>query len=276
MLLIVGTKLEVAITRMCLESSSEGSVVPGTLCVRPNDSYFWFGQPRFILQIVHFILFQNAFQVAYFIWAWCKFGFPSCFHRETEDITLSIGIGGLVQILCAYVTLPLHVLVTRVGSSKTEIIFTEDIIRGLRNWRRAARKNLATMSRADSGSRHTVVSPEPVKPSPGLAADHPSPRHLLVDEPVEAEKPCDLSPPTCRLPVQEIEETRESIYTPGGETVVSAGEEVGAGEETAPSPDDGKGTSYDGEVSFGIWQLQLQQEDCEISEHSATETVRGP
>lgn len=47
-----------------------------------------------------------------------KFGLRSCFHKETEDIILSFGIGIIVQFLCAYVTLPLYALVTQVKSFK--------------------------------------------------------------------------------------------------------------------------------------------------------------
>ncbi|KAI8000949.1 MLO-like protein 12 [Camellia lanceoleosa] len=78
---------------------------------KPSDHFFWFGQPKLLLHLMHFILFQNSFQLAFFTWAWFKFGLRSCFHRETEDIVIKLGMGLLVHILCGYVTLPLYALV---------------------------------------------------------------------------------------------------------------------------------------------------------------------
>ncbi|XP_058100614.1 MLO-like protein 12 [Magnolia sinica] len=70
MSLIVGTKLQVIITKMCLKSRNESVVVRGTMLVKPNDNLFWFGRPQFLLHLLHFILFQNSFQLAMFTWAW--------------------------------------------------------------------------------------------------------------------------------------------------------------------------------------------------------------
>lgn len=58
MVLAVGTKLQVVITKMCLESRSETVVVHGTMLVKPSDSLFWFSRPRWLLHLIHFILFQ--------------------------------------------------------------------------------------------------------------------------------------------------------------------------------------------------------------------------
>lgn len=58
MLLIVGTKLQGIITRMCVDSNDKSHVVRGTLLVRPSDHYFWFGRPKLLLHLMHLILFQ--------------------------------------------------------------------------------------------------------------------------------------------------------------------------------------------------------------------------
>lgn len=49
-----------------------------------------------------------------------QFGFRSCFHRGSEEIALGIGVGVIVQFLCAYVTLPLYALVTQVNRHRLE------------------------------------------------------------------------------------------------------------------------------------------------------------
>lgn len=58
MLLIVGTKLQGIITRMCVDTNDKSHIVRGTLLVRPSDHYFWFGRPKLLLHLMHFILFQ--------------------------------------------------------------------------------------------------------------------------------------------------------------------------------------------------------------------------
>ncbi|EHA8589252.1 putative MLO-like protein 2 [Cocos nucifera] len=129
-LLVVGTKLEVIITKMCLKSSEQIVVVPGT----------------------------NSFQLAFFTWTWYNFGLRSCFHDNVEDVVLTIGFGIMVQFFCTYVTLPLYALVTQMGSSVKETIFTDRIIHGLKNWHRTAKKNLAKQ-RSLPSSPSTAPSP---------------------------------------------------------------------------------------------------------------------
>ncbi|KAL5772337.1 hypothetical protein ACOSQ2_012261 [Xanthoceras sorbifolium] len=144
MLLVVGTKLQGIITGMCLDSHDKSHVVRGTLLVRPSDDYFWFNRPKLVLHLIHFILFQNSFQLAFFTWTWYKFGLRSCFHRETEEIVIRLVLGVVVHLLCGYVTLPLYALVTQMGSSMKEAVFNENVVRGLKTWRARARKNLKT------------------------------------------------------------------------------------------------------------------------------------
>ena len=38
--------------------------------VKPSDEYFWFGRPGIVLDLIHFILFQNSFEIAFFVWIW--------------------------------------------------------------------------------------------------------------------------------------------------------------------------------------------------------------
>ncbi|PIA29502.1 hypothetical protein AQUCO_05900015v1 [Aquilegia coerulea] len=175
-LLLVGTKLQVIITKMCLESRDQSTVVRGTLLVKPSDNLFWFGRPQLLLHLIYFILFQNSFQLAFFTWTWYKYGLRSCFHRKTEDIVLRIVVGFLVQVLCGYVTLPLYALVTQMGSSMKKVVFTEQVIDGLKNWHRIAKRNVATSkhnsihpSRDTSNQNSLYASREP---SPSYTVDY--------------------------------------------------------------------------------------------------------
>lgn len=55
---MVGTKLQVIITKMGLRIQERGEVVKGTPVVEPGDDLFWFNQPRLILYLINFVLFQ--------------------------------------------------------------------------------------------------------------------------------------------------------------------------------------------------------------------------
>ncbi|CAA2988159.1 MLO 6 [Olea europaea subsp. europaea] len=153
MLLIVGTKLQGIITKMCLDSSDKSHVVQGTLLVQPGDHLFWFDRPELLLHLMHLILFQNSFQLAFFVWSWYKFGLRSCFHRKTEDIVIKLIVGVVVNFLCGYVTLPLYALINQMGSSMRNSAFTEEVMGGLKRWRVKAKKNLAHKRHTDLARR---------------------------------------------------------------------------------------------------------------------------
>ncbi|URE42219.1 Leucine rich repeat N-terminal domain [Musa troglodytarum] len=219
-LLVIGTKLEVIITTMCLKSSNQAIVVPGTISVELENSNFWFAQPRLLLHLVQFILIQNSFQLAFFTWAWYNFGVRSCFYREVADIILSFGTGVLVQFLCAYVTLPLYALVTQMGSSMKETIFTDEVMKGLKSWKKRAKKNLA--------NQRSVAS----------NAFLPPPYTWLTDE---ASSSCSRTPrkrefryPSRRLELLEVQRVVEEVIRHGANNMPN-----------------------DGEVSFGLWRRPM-------------------
>lgn len=58
-ILLVGTKLQVIITKMGLTTiQARGEVVRGNPVVQPGDDLFWFNRPRFLLYLIHFVFFQ--------------------------------------------------------------------------------------------------------------------------------------------------------------------------------------------------------------------------
>ncbi|CAN1249533.1 MLO-like protein 6 [Linum perenne] len=170
MILLVGTKLQVIITKMGSRIQERGEVVKGVPVVEPGDHHFWFNCPRLLLYLVNFVLFQNAFQLAFFAWTWKEFGLKSCFHEHLEDIIIRISMGVLIQILCSYVTLPLYALVTQMGSTMKPTIFDDKVATALRKWHHTARKNI----KKNKGSVASPMSSQPTTPS-----HHLSPVHLL-------------------------------------------------------------------------------------------------
>ncbi|KAK4849728.1 hypothetical protein QYF36_000319 [Acer negundo] len=170
-ILLVGTKLHVIITKMGLRIQEGGLVLKGVPVVQPGDHLFWFNRPRLILYLINFVLFQNAFQLAFLAWSWYEFTIKSCFHEHIEDIIIRITMGVIIQILCSYVTLPLYALVTQMGSNMKPTIFNEKVAEALRNWHHAAKKHV----KHNKGSV-TPMSSRTATPSP---SHHASPIHLL-------------------------------------------------------------------------------------------------
>ncbi|WVZ17227.1 hypothetical protein V8G54_010209 [Vigna mungo] len=68
LLLAVGTKLEHVIIQLAHEVAEKHSAIEGELVVQPRDDHFWFHRPHIVLFLIHFILFQNAFEIAFFFW----------------------------------------------------------------------------------------------------------------------------------------------------------------------------------------------------------------
>ncbi|XP_062085039.1 MLO-like protein 1 [Humulus lupulus] len=151
LLLAVGTKLEHVITQLAHEVAEKHVAIEGDLVVKPSDDHFWFHRPRLILLLIHLILFQNSFELAFFFWIWVQYGFDSCIMGQVGYIIPRLVIGGFVQFLCSYSTLPLYAIVTQMGSSFKKAIFEEHIQEGLVDWARQAKKNKG-MRRASNGS----------------------------------------------------------------------------------------------------------------------------
>ncbi|XVF29970.1 hypothetical protein REPUB_Repub16aG0017100 [Reevesia pubescens] len=141
LLLAVGTKLEHIITQLAQEVAERHIVVEGELVVQPSDNHFWFNRPRLVLRLIHIILFQNSFEIAFFAWIWVQYGFNSCMMGQVRFIIPRLVIGLFIQFVCSYSTLPLYAFVTQMGSSYKKAIFEEHIREGLVGWARKAKKN---------------------------------------------------------------------------------------------------------------------------------------
>ncbi|KAL8233545.1 hypothetical protein R6Q59_019645 [Mikania micrantha] len=177
-ILLVGTKLQVIITKMGRRTQDMADVVKGTPVVQPGDELFWFGRPRLVLLLINFVLFQNAFQLAFLWWSWDTFG-RTCFHRRTEDIIIRITMGVVIQFLCSYMTLPLYALVTQMGSRMKPTIFSENVAKGLKSWQHTAKKNI---KHGHHSSSNTPFSSRPGTPLHGST----SPVNLLHRHPIDS------------------------------------------------------------------------------------------
>ncbi|KAK2658003.1 hypothetical protein Ddye_011055 [Dipteronia dyeriana] len=139
-LLVLGTKLEAIVARMALQINDRSNVVKGTPLVHPNDNLFWFGRPRFVLILLHLILFMNAYELAFFIWVSVKFGVDSCYHEHRAITVTRVALAIVVQVLCSYITLPLYALVTQMGSQFKSKILEEKMHKIIKQWHAEVRE----------------------------------------------------------------------------------------------------------------------------------------
>ncbi|XP_022769423.1 MLO protein homolog 1-like [Durio zibethinus] len=176
-LLLVGTKLELIIMELAQGIQDRTTVVRGAPVVEPNNKYFWFNRPQWILFFIHYTLFQNAFQMAYFLWVVFKYTIRSCIHEKLYFALGRVFLGDGLQILCSYITFPLYALVTQMGSHMKRSIFEEQTAKALKNWQKAAKKRnkKKTAEGGSVGNSHVSVSESgEATPSQGT-----SPLHLL-------------------------------------------------------------------------------------------------
>ncbi|KAF3442861.1 hypothetical protein FNV43_RR16779 [Rhamnella rubrinervis] len=138
--LVVGTKLEVIVARMALQIKDQNNVTMGTPLVKPNNKLFWFGKPRFVLTLLHYTLFVNAFELAIFVWVSVQFGVSSCYHISTAFVVTRIVLAVSIQILCSYITLPLYALVTQMGSEFKSKVLEDQMGKIMKNWHAEVRE----------------------------------------------------------------------------------------------------------------------------------------
>ncbi|ESW28254.1 hypothetical protein PHAVU_003G271300 [Phaseolus vulgaris] len=138
-ILAVGTKLQVTLAKMAIEITERHAVVQGIPLVQGSDRYFWFGRPQLVLHLIHFALFQNAFQITYFLWIWYSFGLRNCFHADYKLAIVKVALGLAALCLCSYITLPLYALVTQMGSRMKKSIFDEQTSKAIKKWRMAVK-----------------------------------------------------------------------------------------------------------------------------------------
>ncbi|CAH8275522.1 unnamed protein product [Arabidopsis lyrata] len=133
LLLMVGAKLEYIISSLALDVSEKRNRAEEAV-ITPSDELFWFHRPGIVLQLIHFILFQNSFEIAFFFWILFTYGIHSCIMEKLGFLIPRLVMGVLVQVLCSYSTLPLYALVTQMGSKFKKGIFDNVVQSTLEGW----------------------------------------------------------------------------------------------------------------------------------------------
>ncbi|KAK6915957.1 Mlo-related protein [Dillenia turbinata] len=133
LVMLVGTKLQHVVSSLALEIVEPTGPVIGNQ-VKPRDDLFWFGKPEMLLRLIQFVSFQNAFEMATFIWSLWGFQQRSCFMNNHLMIIIRLTSGLLVQFWCSYSTVPLSVIITQMGSRCKKAVIAESVRESLHSW----------------------------------------------------------------------------------------------------------------------------------------------
>jgi len=182
LILVVGTKLQHIIQQLSLETAQSQGVI-GVGIVKIRDSLFWFNRPQVLLSLIHFILFQNAFELAFFLWILTTFGFDSCIMGKAGPVIARLVLGTFVQILCSYSTLPLYALVTQMGSHYKKAIFQEKTAEAIIGWGQKAKERLHKHRHSDHGGEagHAMTVRVPTEHHQQAAEVEEGERPLYID-----------------------------------------------------------------------------------------------
>ncbi|XP_022753246.1 MLO-like protein 14 isoform X5 [Durio zibethinus] len=157
LVLLVGAKLQHVIATLALENAGITGYFTGAK-LRPRDELFWFKKPEWLLSLIHFILFQNAFELASFFWFWWQFGYNSCFIRNHTLVYIRLILGFAGQFICSYITLPLYALVTQMGTNYKAALIPQQIRETIHGWGKAARRKRRHGRFTDDSTIHTETS----------------------------------------------------------------------------------------------------------------------
>ncbi|CAM6087617.1 unnamed protein product [Calypogeia fissa] len=154
MVLVIGTTQQHIIAILALQAkryaadviaaeSSPGSI-PRPTQTNPrlsgSDKLFWFDNSKLVLRLLHFVMFQNSFELAIFFWMVTCVGWNSCILGNHKLLIARLIVGVVTQLIASYSTVPIYSLVTQMGSQMKETVFTKHVYRNLKQWKAKARK----------------------------------------------------------------------------------------------------------------------------------------
>ncbi|AQK58642.1 barley mlo defense gene homolog 4 [Zea mays] len=133
LVLLVGTELQHVIAQLALEVAEATAPYVGSQ-LKLRDDLFWFGKPRVLWWLIQFISFQNAFELATFLWSLWELSAQTCFMKHYYMVAIRLISGLLVQFWCSYSTLPLNVIISQMGSKFKKSLVSENVRESLHSW----------------------------------------------------------------------------------------------------------------------------------------------
>ncbi|XP_057837883.2 MLO-like protein 11 isoform X2 [Cryptomeria japonica] len=156
LVLIVGAKLQHVIATLALENVTGSGHLTGSK-IKPRDELFWFNKPELLLSLIHFILFQNAFELASFFWFWWQFGYNSCYLKNHKLVYVRLVLGFAGQFLCSFSTLPLHALVSQMGTNFKAALLPPRVRETIHGWGKEAKRRRRRGTVTDESYTRTTV-----------------------------------------------------------------------------------------------------------------------
>ncbi|XP_054803273.1 MLO-like protein 4 isoform X2 [Prosopis cineraria] len=150
---IHGTKLQHVVSTLALDIREQTGPSDRTQ-VKPRDDLFWCNKPEILLWLIQFVIFQNAFEMATYIWSLWGLKERSCFMRNQYMIIIRLASGVIVQFWCSYMTVPLNVIVSQMGSRWKKAVVAESVRESLHSWC----KRVKQRSKHDSVHSHATRS----------------------------------------------------------------------------------------------------------------------
>ncbi|GMN29061.1 hypothetical protein TIFTF001_002272 [Ficus carica] len=135
LILLIGTKLHRVVVKLAVEIMDNCPYVENRQ-FKLRDELFWFGKPRLLLLLIQLISFQNAFEMATFIWSLWEIKEPSCFMDNRRFLLIRLLFGVISQFWCSFITFPLYVIITQMGTRFKRTVIAESVRTSLSGWKR--------------------------------------------------------------------------------------------------------------------------------------------
>ncbi|KAL3720548.1 hypothetical protein ACJRO7_005373 [Eucalyptus globulus] len=138
LILLMGTKLHHVVVKLAVEIMDSCPPTENRQ-FKLRDELFWFGRPRLLLWLIQFISFQNAFEMTTFIWSLWEIRDTTCFMSNRSLLVTRLTFGVVSQFWCSFITFPLYVIVTQMGSKFKKSVISKSVRASLHGWQRRAK-----------------------------------------------------------------------------------------------------------------------------------------
>ncbi|KAE9612942.1 hypothetical protein Lalb_Chr05g0212341 [Lupinus albus] len=153
LILIIGTKLHRVVVKLAVE------IMDNCQDTRPlnlRDKLFWFGKPKLLLQLIHLISFLNAFEMATFLWSLWEIKEASCFMKNRTFIVIRLSFGIISQIWGSFITFPLYVIITQMGSKIKKSVISENVRKSLSKWQKRVKNRQGSSCALQNATSETT------------------------------------------------------------------------------------------------------------------------
>ncbi|KAK9948411.1 hypothetical protein M0R45_003987 [Rubus argutus] len=146
LILLIGTKLHRIVVKLAVEIMEECPYMENHQ-FKLRDELFWFKRPWLLLRLIQLISFQNAFEMATFLWSLWEIKKPSCFMDNHTFLVIRLTFGVVSQFWCSFSTFPLYVIITQMGSRFKKSVVSESVRESLSGWKRRVKARQSTSSK---------------------------------------------------------------------------------------------------------------------------------